>query len=131
MLCLVYPYSCCPFFEIAKEILKKINYYSSRFFWQNEQHKKKYRLVKWSILCQPKEQGGLSIQNLELQNKSLLSKWLFKLCNEKGMWQNFLRNKYPKNKTLSQIEKRAGVSHLWADLMGGQRSIPKFRNVPS
>jgi hypothetical protein len=69
-------------------------------------------------LCQPKEQGGLSIQNLELQNKSLLSKWLFKLCNEKGMWQNLLRNKYPKNKTLSQIEKRAGVSHLWADLMG-------------
>jgi hypothetical protein len=45
-------------------------------------------------------QGGLGIQNLELQNKCLLSKWLFKLLNEDGMWQELLRNKYIKDKTL-------------------------------
>jgi hypothetical protein len=44
------------------------------FFWQNDQHKKKYRLVKWDIISQPKQQGVLGIQILELQNKSLLSK---------------------------------------------------------
>ncbi|WVZ64243.1 hypothetical protein U9M48_013795 [Paspalum notatum var. saurae] len=89
------------FFEAPKGVLKKIEHYRSRFFWQNDNHKKKYRLVKWYLLCQPKEQGGLGVQNLYIQNKCLLSKWLFKLCNEDGMWQSLLRNKYLSNKTLS------------------------------
>jgi hypothetical protein len=62
------------FFEVPRDVLKKIEYFRSRFFWQNDEHKKKYRLTKWNILCQPKEQGGLGIQNLDLQNKCLLSK---------------------------------------------------------
>ena len=30
-------------------------------------------------MCPPKEQGGLGVMDLEIQNKCLLSKWLFKL----------------------------------------------------
>jgi hypothetical protein len=45
-----------------------------RFFWQHDSQKKEYRLTKWSIMCQPKDQGGLGIQNLEIQNVCLLSK---------------------------------------------------------
>jgi hypothetical protein len=54
------------FFEIPKGILKKLDYYRSRFFWQCDEHKKKYRLARWSVLCKPKECGGLGIQNLEI-----------------------------------------------------------------
>ena len=43
------------FFEVPKGVLEKLDYYRSRFFWQSDEHKKKYRLVKWSILCQPKD----------------------------------------------------------------------------
>ena len=82
------------FFEVPKGVLEKLDYYRSRFFWQSDEHKKKYRLVKWSILCQPKEIGGLGIKNLDIQNRCLLSKWLFKLINEEGIWQSLLRNKY-------------------------------------
>jgi hypothetical protein len=39
------------FFEIPRGVLKKIDYYRSRFFWQCDEHKKKYRLTKWSMLC--------------------------------------------------------------------------------
>jgi hypothetical protein len=38
------------FFEIPKEVLKKLDYYRSRFFWQSDDHKKKYRLTKWGSL---------------------------------------------------------------------------------
>jgi len=75
-------------------------------------------LVKWNILRQPKEQGGLGIQDLDIQNKCLLSKWLYKLCNEEGLWQDLLRNKYLKHRTLSQISKKAGDSHFLSSLMG-------------
>jgi hypothetical protein len=43
------------FFEVPRTVLKKLDYYRSRFFWEGEGHKKKYRLTKWSIICTPKE----------------------------------------------------------------------------
>jgi hypothetical protein len=82
------------FFKIPKGVLEKIDYFISRFFWQNDSQKKKYRLTKCIIVCQPKDQGGLGIQNLEIQKQCLLSKWLFKLINKDGLCQTMLRNKY-------------------------------------
>ena len=105
------------FFELPKGVVEKIDCFRSRFYWQNDQHKRKYRLAKWEVMCQPKDQGGLGIHNLEIQNKCLLSKWLFKLLNEDGLWQELLRNKYIKNKTLGSCEKKPTDSHFWKSLM--------------
>jgi hypothetical protein len=77
----------------------------------------KYILSKWNIICRPKDQGGLGIEVLELKNKCLLSKWLFKLLSEEGMWQQLLFNKYLKNKTLAQVEAKPTDSSFWKGLM--------------
>jgi hypothetical protein len=53
------------FFSIPKEVLKKLNYFWSRFFWQQEE-RKKYHLAKWNILCQLKDQDGLGILDLDV-----------------------------------------------------------------
>lgn len=98
------------FFQVPKGVLKKLDYYRSRFYWKNDQ-------LKWEIICQPKQQGGLGLQNLEIQNTCLLSKWLYKLCNEEGMWQSLLRNKYLRNKTLWGCSKKATDSQFWKGLM--------------
>jgi hypothetical protein len=45
------------FFRIPKGVLEKLDYYRSRFFWQCDQHKKKYRLAKWSIMHKPRSGG--------------------------------------------------------------------------
>jgi hypothetical protein len=79
------------FFKLSKGVLEKNDYFRSHFYWQNYQHKRKYRLAKWKVLCQPKDQGSLGIQNLDIQNKCLLSKWSFKLLNEDGMWKRTLK----------------------------------------
>jgi hypothetical protein len=76
------------------------------FFWQHGSQKKRYRLTKWSIMCQPRDQGGLGIQNLEIQNECLLTKWLFKLINEDVLWQTILRNKYLSNQTIGNVDKK-------------------------
>jgi hypothetical protein len=39
------------FFEVPKEVLHKLDFYRSRFFWQGDNHKKKYRLAKWDVIC--------------------------------------------------------------------------------
>jgi hypothetical protein len=63
------------FFRISKGILERLDYYRSRFFWQCNEHKK-YRLARWSILHKPISVGGMSIIDLDIQNKCLLSKWV-------------------------------------------------------
>jgi predicted secreted Zn-dependent protease len=105
------------FFRIPKGVREKLDYYRSRFFWQCDEHKRKYRLARWGILHKPKCIGGLGIIDLELQNKCLLSKWIFKFLNEEGMWQQILKRKYLKDKTFSQVERRKGDSHFWSSLM--------------
>jgi hypothetical protein len=61
--------------------------------------------------------GGLGIEVLELKNKCLLSKWLFKLINEEGIWQELLQNKYLSQKTLSQVQAKPMDSPFWKGLM--------------
>ena len=83
-------------------------------------------MAKWSILCQPKDQGGLGIQNLELKNIALLSKWLYRLLTIDGTWQQILRNKYLGNKPLVQVQWKSGDSHFWASLMKVKTNFLKF-----
>ena len=45
------------FFEIPKGVRKRPDFFRSRFFWQSDEAKRKYRLARWDILCRPKDQG--------------------------------------------------------------------------
>ena len=94
------------FFEISKGVLKNLDHFRSRFFF-----------AKWDILCRPKDQGGLGILNLQLQNKCLLAKWLVNLLNTNDLWQDLLTNKYLRSKSLSQVKAKPYDSHFWRGLM--------------
>jgi hypothetical protein len=59
----------------------------------------------------------LRVQNLEIQNQALLSKRLFKLLNEDGLWQTILRNKYLAGQTIGKVDRKPGDSHFWSGLM--------------
>ena len=100
------------FFEVTKEVIKNLDHFRSRFFWQGALDKHKYRLAKWNILCRPKDQGGPGILDLHLQNKSLLAKWLVNLLNTKGLWQTLLANKYLRSKSLTHVKAKSYDSHF-------------------
>ena len=100
------------FFELSIGVLQKLGFYRSRFFWQGNASMKKYRLVRWDLICRPKDQGGHGIIDLEIQNKCLFSKWLFKLFNEDGIWHSLLIKKYLGSKTLSQVSGKPTDSHF-------------------
>ena len=62
--------------------------------------------------------GGLGIENLEVKNRCLLSKWLYKLALEtEATWAQILRSKYLQSKTLSQVTMRPNDSPFWKGLM--------------
>ena len=75
------------------------------------------------MVCRPKDQGGLGIHDLQVKNEALLSKWLFKLLTEDGVWQTMLRNKYLGQKAVSQAYWKPGDSHFWAGLMAAKKHL--------
>ena len=80
--------------------------------------KTKCRLTRWDIICRPKDQGGLGIENLEVKNICLLSKWLYKLSVETDATSaQILCNKYLHSKTLSQVIVRPTDLPFWKGLM--------------
>ena len=106
------------FFEVPVGVRKRLDFYRSRFFWQSDELKRKYRLAKWDVICRPKDQGGLGVENLEVKNRCLLSKWLYKLAAETdATWAQLLRNKYMHSKTLSQVTVRPTDSPFWKGIM--------------
>ena len=70
------------FFSTYRRVLQRLGYFTSICFWQGESGKKRYRLTKWSAIFWPKDQWGLGIQDLQVKNDVLLTKWLFKLLTE-------------------------------------------------
>jgi hypothetical protein len=101
------------FFQLPRGVLKRLDYFRSRFFWQGDSEKCKYRLAKWSVLCRPKDHGGLGIQDFQIKNRALLGKWLSKLLTEEGIWQTLLKRKYIGSKALSQVLWKPGDSQGW------------------
>ena len=61
------------FFQVPVGVRKRLDFYRSRFFWQGDDLKRKYKLAKWDIICRPKDQGGLGIENLEVKTDAFLA----------------------------------------------------------
>ena len=59
----------------------------------------------------------MGVANLATKNSCLLSKWLFKLVNQDGTWQQLLKNKYLGSKSLTQAVRKSGDPHFWAGLV--------------
>jgi hypothetical protein len=102
-----------------------MDFYRLRYFLQSTNHKKKYRLTTWNIVCRPKDQVGFGIEVLDIKNRCLLSKWLFKLVNEEGMWQELLQYKYLKIKTLAQVGAKPIDSPFWKGILHGNDEFLK------
>jgi hypothetical protein len=59
----------------------------------------------------------MGIINIDVQNQYLLSKWLHKLINENGLWQDLLRKNYLQNKSIGQVQRKLEDSHFWLGVM--------------
>jgi hypothetical protein len=52
-------------------------------------------------ICLSRDQEGLDLISLDIKNIILLCKWLWRLENEEGAWQNVLMFQYLKKGTLT------------------------------
>jgi hypothetical protein len=104
-------FTCFLFLEALKGFIKKADIIRKRMIWQ-ELYDKKYHLMKWDTLCLPQDCGGLGVLDLATMNKSLFCKWLWKLENDEGTWQQLLTRKKLQNQVLANAHV-ALVAHIF------------------
>jgi hypothetical protein len=74
-------------------------------------------LAAWSMVCKPKDKGGLGIINLQLQNKALLLKHLDKFYNNADVpWVKLIKESYYYD-TVPHVVKLSG-SFWWRGVIG-------------
>jgi hypothetical protein len=68
------------FYKLPSQIRIRIDKLRKRFLWfGGSSVKKKIALVAWNVVCKSKQQGGLSVIDIEVMNESLLIKWLVRI----------------------------------------------------
>jgi hypothetical protein len=116
-------------YRAPSSVLKKMDIYIERDFCEMMEVIKKYHLVKWDTVCTAKNIGSLGILNLRWMNISLLTKWLWKLEKEDGLWHTIVKEKYMKGKALSVLKKKQGDSQFWRGIMDSKEEYCKNRKM--
>ncbi|RVW20872.1 hypothetical protein CK203_109259 [Vitis vinifera] len=56
---------------------------------------RKIHLINWEVVCTQKESGGLGIRKIDLLNKALLGKWIWRFAFEEDFfWRKVVGVKY-------------------------------------
>lgn len=79
------------------------------------------------MVCTLREEGGLGVINLELQNQALLMKNLDKFYNKRDIpWVNLVWEKHYNNGRLPGVVKKG--SFWWRDTL---KTLPTFKKLAS
>jgi hypothetical protein len=84
-------------FLLANGSYAAMDSHRNRFFWEGQTTTKKFHMVNWKTICQPKSQGGLGVLNTKLMNIVLMAKWIWRIYSDENfdfLWLRLLSAKY-------------------------------------
>ncbi|GJY35773.1 RNA-directed DNA polymerase, eukaryota, reverse transcriptase zinc-binding domain protein [Tanacetum coccineum] len=74
-------------FLLPITVIKDINKLLKNFLWSQNDTTKGKAKVAWSTICNPKDQGGLGLKDLQVWNQALLSKHVWNIAGLKeSLW---------------------------------------------
>ena len=74
-------------------------------------------LVKWEVVCLPREEGGLGIKDIPKFNEALLGKWIWALAtDQQQLWVRIINSKYGGWNQFQMGRDKRGSSYWWRDL---------------
>ncbi|KAF7831771.1 putative ribonuclease H protein [Senna tora] len=132
---LVYPISTIYF---AKNDCRIIESIMARFFWGDQEGKRKVHLLSWKNLCRPRYDGGLGCRDVSSLNIALLAKHLWRMVADKPSYaSSILSLKYadastPDALTISVISVSATNQKdrlIWKHAPDGEAEFVMYEDV--
>lgn len=81
--------------RLPASVHKKLDRYVKRCVRGHSDTIRKTHLLRWEVLCKPKEEGGLGIKKAIGMNKALLAKLGWHLLTQgESLWAKTLKSKY-------------------------------------
>jgi hypothetical protein len=94
-----------------------------KFLWQGgEANHKKFPLVNWETITQPKQSGGLGIRDPENTNSTMGAKLLWRIVSGgNDWWKHALINKYrlgKRKRSMDNPQTQQTSSQIWKLIKG-------------
>jgi len=120
-------YTMCTYL-LPKTVIKQIDKYREHYLWRGSDiNSKKQPKAAWKLVCNSKENGGLGVHDMQIQNESLLLKHLHKFFNKCDIpWVQLIWNSHYNNETIP-VNNRNGF-FWWRDVL---KLLDSFKEMAS
>ncbi|KAJ9708505.1 hypothetical protein PVL29_000510 [Vitis rotundifolia] len=107
-------------FRIPNSVARRLEKLQRDFLWGGGNLERRAHLVNWEMVCRDKEKGGLGIRKLNLLNRALLGKWVWRFaCAKEEFWKQVLIAKYGQEDFDWRTKKAAGAFGVgvWKEIL--------------
>jgi hypothetical protein len=106
------------FFLLPRGWCDELNALLAKYWWGAKGASRKIHWTKWSLLCKPKEDGGLGFRDLAAFNKALLAKQGWRLLtNSHSLFYRTFKSKYFPNGTFLSAKVGSNSSFVWRSFL--------------
>lgn len=102
----IFHYQVCwsQIFLLPKSVVNQVEKLCCRFLWSGQFEQKAMALVAWSVICTPRQEGGLALKQLNVWNKVALGAQLWKVVSKKNcLWNLWVQSVYLKGESIWNI----------------------------
>lgn len=114
-------------FILPKCCLKTIEQMCNRFLWNNDIEKKGGAKVSWTVVCLPKNEGGLGLRNFWTWNKTLNLRLIWMLfARRNSLWVAWNHATRLQNANFWNVEAANHHSWIWKSLLALRPLAKRF-----
>ena len=108
-------------FKLPKSLTNRIQSAYTRYWWDENQEKRKMAWIAWTKMAKPKTEGGLGLRDVEAFNDALLAKQGWRLLRKpECLLAKVMMGRYCTSETFMNVSATGSCSHGWRSILCGR-----------